>query len=61
MDRNRERIMELFVETYGAKHACKWWSYWRVFYMSCAELWGYREGQEWIVSHYLFKKVGAAK
>ena len=61
MDRNRERIMELFSETYGPKHARKWWSYWRVFYMSCAELWGYREGQEWIVSHYLFKKAGAAK
>ena len=61
MDRNRERIMELFAETYGPKQARKWWSYWRVFYMSCAELWGYREGQEWIVSHYLFKKTEKPK
>ncbi len=56
MDRNQQRIMEIFALTYGAKEARKWWSYWRVFYMSCAELWGYREGQEWIVSHYLFQK-----
>lgn len=58
MDRHRERIMQLFAETYGPQQARKWWSYWRVFYMSCAELWGYREGHEWIVSHYLFQKTG---
>ena len=56
MDRNRKTIMPLMAETYGASAQLKWWVYWRVFFMSCAELWGYEGGREWLVSHYLFEK-----
>ena len=56
MDRHREEIMPLFAETYGDAEKEKWWSYWRIFFMACAELWGYHGGREWIVSHYLFRK-----
>jgi cyclopropane-fatty-acyl-phospholipid synthase len=56
MDQHRDEIMPLFRDTYGADQATKWWAYWRVFYMACAELWAYREGEEWLVSHYLFRK-----
>lgn len=56
MDRHRAQILPLFADTYGAGHELKWWCYWRVFYMACAELWGYRDGEEWLVSHYLFRK-----
>lgn len=54
MDAHKAELFPLITETYGAENAMKWWSYWRVFYMACAELWGYNKGHEWIVSHYLF-------
>ncbi len=56
MDSNREKILPIFEKTYGKENTTKWWVYWRVFFMSCAELWNFDEGQEWIVSHYLFAK-----
>ena len=56
MDRHREQIMPVLERTYGAPQALRWWVYWRVFFMSCAELWGYAGGREWMVSHYLFEK-----
>jgi cyclopropane-fatty-acyl-phospholipid synthase len=57
MDSHKTAIMPLFEETYGKHQALKWWVYWRLFYMACAELWGYNNGNEWIVSHYLFHKT----
>ncbi|MGZ3932026.1 MAG: SAM-dependent methyltransferase [Bacteroidia bacterium] len=56
MDKHKKEIMPLFEQTYGKDQALKWWVYWRIFYMACAELWGYNKGEEWIVSHYLFTK-----
>ncbi|MBX7221449.1 MAG: cyclopropane-fatty-acyl-phospholipid synthase family protein [Blastocatellia bacterium] len=55
MDRNESEILPLFAQTYGAGQERKWWAYWRVFYMACAELWGYHDGNEWLVAHYLFR------
>ncbi|HLP53992.1 MAG TPA: cyclopropane-fatty-acyl-phospholipid synthase family protein [Fluviicola sp.] len=57
MDANKAAIMPLFEETYGKDQALKWWVFWRIFFMSCAELWGFNNGEEWIVSHYQFAKT----
>jgi len=56
MDANEVVITPILEKTYGAHQTAKWRAYWRIFFMSCAELWGYRHGNEWLVSHYLFKK-----
>jgi cyclopropane-fatty-acyl-phospholipid synthase len=59
MDKHKAEIMPLFEQTYGKDQAVKWWVYWRLFYLACAELWNFNQGSEWIVSHYLFHKTGA--
>jgi cyclopropane-fatty-acyl-phospholipid synthase len=56
MDRHRAELFPLFERTYGDAQALRCWVYWRVFFMSCAELWAYGGGREWLVSHYLFEK-----
>jgi len=56
MDAARNELFPIIGETYGSQQQTRWWGYWRVFFMACAELWGYRDGEEWIVSHYRFSK-----
>ena len=60
MDRRRDELMPILAATYGENDVRRWWVYWRVFFMACAELFGYRNGREWLVSHYLFRKPAAA-
>ena len=55
MDRNAEQLKPLFEKVYG-QDAAAWWQRWRIFFMACAELFGFEHGQEWIIGHFLFKK-----
>lgn len=55
-DANRDVILPLFEQTYGKANAAVWLQRWRIFYMACAELWGYANGTQWGVSHYRFAK-----
>lgn len=55
MDAQKAEILPLMGEIYGKDQQLKWWVYWRVFFMACAELFGHDQGQQWQVSHYLFQ------
>ncbi len=57
MDANRAEIESLFTSTYGGE-AKRFWHYWRVFFMSCEELWAFDRGREWLVSHYRLRAAG---
>lgn len=52
-DQNKDEILHLFKSCYG-DDARLWFQRWRMFFMSCAELFGYKKGSEWLVGHYLF-------
>lgn len=56
MDQEQKEIRTIFKQTYGAEEVEKWWNYWRTFFISSAEFFGYNNGNEWFISHYLFKK-----
>ena len=56
LDRNRQEVETLFRESYGTTQAQLWAQRWRMFFMACAELFGYQRGQEWYVGHYLLRK-----
>ncbi len=55
-DEANDHLRDLFAQTYGSGNVDVWLNRWRIFFMSCAELFGYNDGNEWWVSHYLFEK-----
>ncbi|WP_343989369.1 cyclopropane-fatty-acyl-phospholipid synthase family protein [Kangiella japonica] len=56
IDRKKETVLTLFKKVYGEKEGKIWLQRWRIFFMSCAELFGLNNGNEWLVAHYRFKK-----
>ena len=55
-DRNRDEVMQVLKQAYGEKDAARWFQRWRMFWMACAELFGYDDGNQWLVGHYRFKR-----
>ena len=59
-DNNKKQVMPILEKTYGKGQQTKWYVYWRLFFLSCAEMFNYDRGNgvgnEWYISHYLFAK-----
>lgn len=58
-DQRRDEVMAVLREAYGAQ-AGLWFHRWRMFWMACAEMFGYADGQEWLVAHYRFARDNGA-
>jgi cyclopropane-fatty-acyl-phospholipid synthase len=56
LDARRNDILPSLEKIYGKEHARLWLQRWRIFFMACAELWGFHSGREWLVAHYRFRK-----
>lgn len=52
LEARRVEVMPVLTRTYGDQ-ASAWFQRWRIFFLACEELFGYRDGSEWAVSHYL--------
>ena len=55
-DANRDEVMAVLRDAYGDQ-AGLWFQRWRMFWMACAELFGYDGGREWLVAHYRFERA----
>jgi cyclopropane-fatty-acyl-phospholipid synthase len=56
IDARKTEVLGVFGRVYGAANARRWLERWRIFFLACEELFRYRGGDEWRVSHYLFEK-----
>jgi cyclopropane-fatty-acyl-phospholipid synthase len=56
LDQQRDQALAIFEPVYGQAEAERWINRWRMFFMACAELFGYAQGTEWLVAHYRFVK-----
>jgi len=56
MDEQQSEVRRILKSAYGTDWR-RWESRWRMFFMACAELFGYAGGAEWFVSHYQFRRI----
>jgi cyclopropane-fatty-acyl-phospholipid synthase len=58
-DSRRDEVERILTAAYGRANVEQWRQRWRVFFLACAELFGYAGGNEWHVSHYRFARANA--
>jgi cyclopropane-fatty-acyl-phospholipid synthase len=53
LDAHADRARIVLGERLGERRAARALGGWRLFLLSTEQMWGWRDGQEWMVSHYL--------
>lgn len=60
LDAQQSAVLPILARTYGEGDARRWLERWRLFFMACAELFGYRGGSEWFVAHHRLARTERA-
>jgi cyclopropane-fatty-acyl-phospholipid synthase len=60
LDERGAEVTAVLADAYGPEQARAWRNRWRLFLLASAELWGYRNGDEFGVTHHLFAPSGEA-
>lgn len=55
-DAQKAQVTSILTSVYGETNAVYALANWRLFFLAVIEIFGYAGGQEWIVSHHLFRK-----
>ncbi len=55
-NQHRDEIISILAHDRGSAVALADYAGWRLFFIACAELFGYANGREWGVAHYLWSK-----
>ena len=51
MERHKDDLLPILRTVYG-RDVQRWYQRWRLFFLSCEELFGFEGGSEWFVGHY---------
>jgi len=55
LNAHEREVLPILKSAYGAGNAHRWFHRWRMFFLAVSELFGFANGEEWFVSHYLLE------
>jgi cyclopropane-fatty-acyl-phospholipid synthase len=55
LDKRKTAITPMLERVYGEADSRRWWMRWRMFFLAVSEMFGYDDGREWRIGHYLFR------
>ena len=56
IDQRSDQAVAVLAQHHGEEQARVQLGRWRIFFMACEELFGFKGGEEWYVAHYLLRK-----